>query len=774
MSIMRFHRHLLALLVLLGLLVSSFSHAAAADRRPAAAAEQIRTALVAAQVATDQADAVALVQQAADAYTIIETTLTGQAPRAANRAHLGLELAQRAAAEGNTTQLAAARAQVWSAILAGALEITEQAIQRGDAKTAQQWLAVREFRHATRFSRPNADATLAVAGLAAGTITAEAAVAALRADLFDTYQARLDAALADLRSADQQGFAARRAETAALAEGYFTILGSSYASQYTPEALAEVEQLFATLSQAALQGEDLATPLAAIDQRMAGFRAAPLSPTEQARRAGQLLRFLGLVPIEYSRGVRGGVVAVDLEIREAATFRDGAAAAFADLRNTLNERDPQRTTQVADLLATLDQQISTASAQQATDPAQVAATTEQALTLLRKTIPSEWQHDSGADFDVIQAALDQMVAAVRADRYDLAESARIEAYAILESGPEAKLIVFAPEYKTRLENWFWYGTADQAGLAALIANKAPANQIIAARNALDADLVAAEQAIAGNNAPAAVATNAAVIVFREGLEAVLILASLMGSLKVGSQRALRRPLWIGTILAFVATLLTWLLAQGALTALASYGEKLEAIVSLIAIGVLLLITNWFFHDVYWKDWMANFHAQKRKIIGGATGRWVGLITLGFASVYREGFETVLFLQALVLESGIAVVIVGTLAGLIGTLAIGLVVFRLQARLPYMKMLVVTGILIGAVLLQMVGNTVHIMQVVGWLPIDPIRWLIFPTWVGFWFGLYATWEGILFQAAAAIFVIGSYFLAEHMQKRVVANRAQVTA
>jgi high-affinity iron transporter len=121
-----------------------------------------------------------------------------------------------------------------------------------------------------------------------------------------------------------------------------------------------------------------------------------------------------------------------------------------------------------------------------------------------------------------------------------------------------------------------------------------------------------------------------------------------------------------------------------------------------------------------------------------------------------------------------VVIAGTLAGLIGTLAIGLVVFRLQARLPYMKMLVVTGILIGAVLLQMVGNTVHIMQVVGWLPIDPIRWLSFPTWAGFWLGLYATWEGFLFQAAAAIFVIGSYFLAEHMQKRAIANRAQVTA
>jgi hypothetical protein len=103
-------------------------------------------------------------------------------------------------------------------------------------------------------------------------------------------------------------------------------------------------------------------------------------------------------------------------------------------------------------------------------------------------------------------------------------------------------------------------------------------------------------------------------------------------------------------------------------------------------------------------------------------------------------------------------------GLSGTMAIGLVVFALQAKLPYKKMLIVTGIMIGAVLLQMVGNTAHVMQVVGWLPIHPIRSVALPYWSGMWFGLYATWEGIALQAAAATFVIGSYFLAERVQRR----------
>ena len=94
--------------------------------------------------------------------------------------------------------------------------------------------------------------------------------------------------------------------------------------------------------------------------------------------------------------------------------------------------------------------------------------------------------------------------------------------------------------------------------------------------------------------------------------------------------------------------------------------------------------------------------------------------MGFTSIYREGFETVLFLQALVLEAGTPVVLGGVALGLAATFLIGFLVFALQARLPHKKMLIVTGIMIGGVLLVMVGNTVHVLQVVGWMPIHPIR------------------------------------------------------
>jgi high-affinity iron transporter len=263
--------------------------------------------------------------------------------------------------------------------------------------------------------------------------------------------------------------------------------------------------------------------------------------------------------------------------------------------------------------------------------------------------------------------------------------------------------------------------------------------------------------------------NAGIIVFREGLEAVVILASLMSSLKSIEERRYRKPMWLGTLLALLATALTWLLAHEVLQSLARYGEKLEAVVSLLAIAVLLVIMNWFFHKTYWTKWLAKFHAKKRRLLNGEAGLLLGLIALGFTSVYREGFEIVIFLQALVLEGGVPIVLIGVMAASLAVALVGMIVFRLQKNLPYMKILIITGILIGSVLLQMVGSTVHVLQVVGWLPIHVIPALDLPYWLGTWFGVHPTWEGVGLQFAAMVFVVGSYYLAETMRMNKIYSR-----
>lgn len=153
------------------------------------------------------------------------------------------------------------------------------------------------------------------------------------------------------------------------------------------------------------------------------------------------------------------------------------------------------------------------------------------------------------------------------------------------------------------------------------------------------------------------------------------------------------------------------------------------------------------------------------VIGGIAGQTLGLVALGFTSVFREGAETVLFLQALVLDAGTTIVIQGTSLGLVATAIVGMSTLVLQAKLPHKRMLNVTGFMIALVLVTMVGTTVPTLQLVGWLPIHAIQELeTMPYLLGVWLGLFPTWERLLTQFTAVIAVVGSYFVAEHAQRR----------
>jgi high-affinity iron transporter len=674
---------------------------------------------------------------------------------------------------GDEVRLAAARAGLHTAILAGAYRAVLASIEDGNAAAASRWLLVREFRPPTRFSRPGADATLAVASLSDGRATVQEALAAVRADYLDTYQARLRGALEAGAEAVERGFASRLAAESALALGYFSILEESFRRQRGTAAAdrvgADLDRLLAAALARDFDGADRART--DVESALEGFRAAPLSGEEEIRRAGQFLRFLALVPVEYGRGVADGKVTLAFEIQEAVTFRDGAAQAFADLEGKLAERDTAATSRIDDLVTALGEELAAASEGRSVAPEEaIAAKADEALDLAEGVFPDEWR-DAGAaaDFDVIRTSLDRVLGAVRAGEYAKAEQARLEAYAFFEFGPEQRLRGLAPELFTQTEGLFWYGADGLSGLAQLIRRKAPAEDVQATREALEVALADSEAAVgAGPTSAAAIVTNTAVIVFREGLEAVLILAALVAGL-VGARRGLRRPLLLGAAAALVASVATFLVAETVLSSLVRYGERLEAVVSLVAIAVLLLILNWFFHRVYWSNHLAGLHGRKKQILKGAglsaaAAQLVGLATLGFTAVYREGFETVLFLQALALEAGAGTVAQGVALGAVGVAVIAVLTIALQRKLTHRRMLELTGLLILGVLVVMVGKTVQVCQVVGWIPVHPIGELRLPYWAGLWFGVFPTWEGLVAQVGAAVFVLGSYAGAEWLRAR----------
>jgi high-affinity iron transporter len=480
------------------------------------------------------------------------------------------------------------------------------------------------------------------------------------------------------------------------------------------------------------------------------------------------VRFLDLVPVEYGRGVEGTRVTKAFEIQEAIAFRDGAESAFADLEAALTRRDARDARLVEQSLEQLQGMVEAAgTGGKVATKEQVGAVHKRAKAALDRAVPQSWKQSStDSDFDLIDLTLDRVDAAVAAGEWKQAEQARLEAYAFFEFGPELRLKAFDPQLTADIEGLVWFGARGEKGMANLISGHASEQQFRQTRLELDKGLEQAKETLGDESSSVTVAVNAAVIVFREGLEAVLILAAVTASL-LGANARLRRPVLLGALAALPVTAVLFVAAQTLLDSFSQYGEKLEAVVGLIALAVLLVVMNWFLHKVYWTGWIQKHHARRKRLLQAAEGGFLsaqvlGLFTLGFTSVFREGFETVLFLQALELSAGPVVVLEGVGLGLLGTAAVGVMTFFLERRLPYRRMLVVTGMMIGFVLIVMTGTTVRTMQGVGWMPITSLD-TQFPYWAGLWFGIFPTVETLLSQVAAGAFVIGSYFLAERMRK-----------
>ena len=271
-----------------------------------------------------------------------------------------------------------------------------------------------------------------------------------------------------------------------------------------------------------------------------------------------------------------------------------------------------------------------------------------------------------------------------------------------------------------------------------------------------------------NTTPTVAFLDIGVLVFREGLECILVLTAITASM-TGKKRAYRRPVAAGAGFAFVATLITWFVAVGVVGQLSESvpALDLQAATGLLAVIVLLVIMNWFFHKIYWGGWIRAHNRRRKTLLASASADeisrprvWWGLVLLGFTSLYREGFEVVLFLQTYHLRLGGGVVLKGALLGMILTGMVAVLTFVLQQRLPYRKMLITTGILLGIVLLVMVGEQAQEMQLAHWISTTEISSLksYLPPWMGLWFAVFPTVETLIAQLIAAVLVVGSYYAA----------------
>ncbi len=249
-----------------------------------------------------------------------------------------------------------------------------------------------------------------------------------------------------------------------------------------------------------------------------------------------------------------------------------------------------------------------------------------------------------------------------------------------------------------------------------------------------------------------------VLVFREGLEAILVLSAVTAGVARAQRRDFTRAVPLGGVAAFLASLATWFIVVAVISQVNAPALDVQAGTGLLAIVVLLVVMNWFFHKVYWTGWITNLNEQRQKVMQAAnstTARtFLGLVLVGFTAVYREGFEIVLFLQDLRLKAGNGVILQGTAIGLGLTLIVAALTFLGHRKLPYKKMLVLTGYMLGLVLLVMVGEEAQEMQLAGWLHTTRLP-LPIPDWMGMWFAVFPTVQTLAAQAIAASLVLGSY-------------------
>jgi len=267
------------------------------------------------------------------------------------------------------------------------------------------------------------------------------------------------------------------------------------------------------------------------------------------------------------------------------------------------------------------------------------------------------------------------------------------------------------------------------------------------------------------------------ILFREGLEAVLLIAVLLGSLEAARAANYRRPLAWGVVGAVVATAVTFALATFVIDIAPVNREVMEAVTALLAVVVLFAVSFWLVSKLEHKRWMEFMRARTASAI--AAGGALAFAGLGFTAVYREGFETVLFYQALTLfaEGLILWVVLGAVAAAITLAAVGYAIFGLGRKLP-LKPLLIGGVSVLLLLsVAFVGNAVRSLQEVDVIDATPIEggWARLPVFLAELTGVHPTGEGIAAQAALlCVYVLGAIYVFAWRPARERRREAEVAA
>lgn len=238
------------------------------------------------------------------------------------------------------------------------------------------------------------------------------------------------------------------------------------------------------------------------------------------------------------------------------------------------------------------------------------------------------------------------------------------------------------------------------------------------------------------------------ILLREGLEAILVLAAILAFLRNTGQQAAVRSVNIGWALAVLAGFATWALAAYVIDVGGAQRELLEGCTALFACVMVLWLGVWMHdrrHAAAWQDYI------KSSLVGGG-GRF-GFAVLAFFSVYRELFEVILFYETLWLQAGPAghqAVLAGGATALVLLVGLAWVILRGSAKLPLSLFFSINAALLCALSVVFAGHGVKALQEAGIFGTRPVAFFDFD-----WLGIHADAYSLAAQVAALLAIAVLY-------------------
>jgi high-affinity iron transporter len=297
--------------------------------------------------------------------------------------------------------------------------------------------------------------------------------------------------------------------------------------------------------------------------------------------------------------------------------------------------------------------------------------------------------------------------------------------------------------------------AQMMALRSLMRGGAPNEEVIRQGERVADLLAAAKGKLApGELSPATTFVSALVILLREGLEAILVVAAIVTFLvKAGRRDALPR-VHAGWGAAVVLGIATWFVATYLVDVSGANREITEGVTALVAAAMLVYVG-------FWLHTKASAHAWQRFIresVGAALAKrtlWA-MSLVAFLAVYREMFETVLFYQALWVQAGAAgrsAFFGGIAAAVVALAAIAWAIFRFGVRLSLGPFFTTMSVLLCALAVVLAGKGVAALQEAGLVSADLVSAPTVPA-----LGVFPTLQSLGAQLAVVAIIVAGFCLA----------------